>query len=69
LKAVADVTKPMPNENCARMLTGHDAISSQSCLVRELHEGQKKNGLPADVSFCYPSVWKVATEDGAPHRP
>ena len=42
LKAVADVTKPMPNENCARMLTGHDAISSQSCLVRELHEGQKK---------------------------
>jgi hypothetical protein len=42
LKAVADVTTPMPIEICARMLTGHDAISSHSYLVRGLHEGQRK---------------------------
>jgi hypothetical protein len=42
MKAVAEITTPIPIEICARMLPGHDAISSHSCLVRELHGGQKK---------------------------
>jgi hypothetical protein len=63
----------MPTEICARMLTGHDAISSQSCLVRELLEGQKKwNTSRCEflLSFCLESGDRglLPGKDCAPHR-
>jgi len=53
----------MSIEICAQMLTGHDAISSQSCLVHEFML-DRKNGLPAVMNFFFnSSVWKVTTGD------
>lgn len=64
----------MQIEICARMLAGHDAISSQSCLVLELRDGQKKwitSRCEILLSFCLESGDRrlLPGKDGAPHRP